>query len=121
MAFGLQLLRVGIAELFYYLHEVVEAADATLVLIALVVFGATFLAALVWRVGGGRGVRVGAGESVKGVSDKPGPARAPAAGQARGRRGGGRWLALGVGVVVVAGAVAAWRAGVLSPAAASGG
>ncbi|MCW2933202.1 MAG: Peptidoglycan-binding domain 1 protein [Actinomycetia bacterium] len=35
-------------------------------------------------------------------------------------RRGGRWMAMGVVVVVAAGAVAAWRTGVLSPAAASG-
>ena len=39
---------------------------------------------------------------------------------ARGSRGRGRWVALGIVVVVAAGAVAGWRAGVLSPAARSG-
>ena len=39
------------------------------------------------------------------------------AGEARGR---GRWVALGVVVVVAAGAVAGWQAGVFSPAASSG-
>jgi hypothetical protein len=34
-------------------------------------------------------------------------------------RGGGRWVAVGVVVVVAAGAVAAWRAGAFSPAASS--
>jgi hypothetical protein len=43
-------------------------------------------------------------------------ARAPQ-GRSRGR---GRWVALGVVVVVAAGAVAAWRAGAFSPAATSG-
>ena len=43
-----------------------------------------------------------------------------AAAKARGSRGRGRWVALGVVVVVVAGAVSAWRAGVFSPAASSG-
>ena len=38
----------------------------------------------------------------------------------RGSRGRGRWVALGVAVVVAAGAVSAWRAGVFSPAASSG-
>ena len=48
-------------------------------------------------------------------------AQAPAAGAPRGRsRGRGRWAALSVVVVVAAGAVAAWRAGTLSPAASSG-
>jgi len=35
-------------------------------------------------------------------------------------RGRGRWLALGIVVVVAAGVVAGWRAGVISPAATSG-
>ena len=39
---------------------------------------------------------------------------------ARGPRGRGRWVALGIVVMVAAGAVSAWRAGVFSPAAASG-
>ena len=43
-----------------------------------------------------------------------------AAGGARGSRGRGRWVALGIVVVVAAGAVSAWRAGVFSPAASSG-
>jgi hypothetical protein len=43
-----------------------------------------------------------------------------AAAEARGSRGRGRWVALGIVVVVAAGAVSAWRAGVLSPAASSG-
>ena len=43
-----------------------------------------------------------------------------AAAGARGSRGRGRWVALGIVVVVAAGAVSAWRAGVLSPAASSG-
>ena len=43
-----------------------------------------------------------------------------AAARARGSRGRGRWVALGIVVVVAAGAVSAWRAGVLSPAASSG-
>jgi multidrug efflux pump subunit AcrA (membrane-fusion protein) len=40
--------------------------------------------------------------------------------RARGPRGRRRWVALGVVVVVAAGAVSAWRAGVFSPAAPSG-
>jgi hypothetical protein len=43
-----------------------------------------------------------------------------AAVEARGWRGRGRWVALGVVVVVLAAAVSAWRAGVFSPAASSG-
>jgi multidrug efflux pump subunit AcrA (membrane-fusion protein) len=40
--------------------------------------------------------------------------------KARGWRGRGRWVALGIVVVVAAGAVSAWRAGVFSPAALPG-
>jgi hypothetical protein len=40
--------------------------------------------------------------------------------EAGGARGRGRWVALGVVVVVAAGAVAGWQAGVFSPAASSG-
>src|SRR5580700_3955778 len=47
-------------------------------------------------------------------------AEALAAAGARGWRGRGRWVALGIVVVVVAGAVPAWRAGVFSPAASPG-
>jgi hypothetical protein len=47
-------------------------------------------------------------------------AGALAAAEARGSRGRGRWVALGIAVVVAAGAVSAWRAGVFSPAASSG-
>jgi hypothetical protein len=47
-------------------------------------------------------------------------AEALAAAGARGSRGRGRWVALGIVVVVAAGAVSAWRAGVFSPAASSG-
>jgi hypothetical protein len=43
-----------------------------------------------------------------------------ATGEARGPRGRGRWVALGIVVVVAAGAVAGWRAGVFSPAATPG-
>jgi hypothetical protein len=39
---------------------------------------------------------------------------------APGPRGRGRWVALGIVVVVAAGAISAWRAGVFSPAAAPG-
>ena len=47
-------------------------------------------------------------------------AEALAAAEARGSRGRGRWVALGIAVVVAAGAVSAWWAGVFSPAASSG-
>jgi len=47
-------------------------------------------------------------------------AEALVAGRARGPRGHGRWVVLGIVMVVAAGAVAAWRAGVFSPAATSG-
>jgi hypothetical protein len=40
--------------------------------------------------------------------------------EGRGSRGRGRWVALGIAVVVAAGALSAWRAGVFSPAASSG-
>jgi hypothetical protein len=40
--------------------------------------------------------------------------------EARGSRGRRRWVALGIVAVVAAGAVAAWRAGLFSPAASSG-
>jgi hypothetical protein len=43
-----------------------------------------------------------------------------AAGETGRSRGRGRWIALGIVVVVAAGAVSAWRAGVFSPAASSG-
>jgi len=43
-----------------------------------------------------------------------------AAAGARGSRGRGRWVALGIVVLVAAGVVSAWRAGVFSPAASSG-
>ena len=47
-------------------------------------------------------------------------AEAMAAPEARGSRGRGRWVAMAIVVVVAAGAVSAWRAGVFSPAASSG-
>ena len=47
-------------------------------------------------------------------------AEIPAAGEASRSRGRGRWVALGIVVVVAAGVAPAWRAGMLSPAAASG-
>jgi hypothetical protein len=49
------------------------------------------------------------------------PAEVLPAGEPGGSRGRGRWVALGIVVVVVAaGVVSAWRAGVFSPAASSG-
>jgi hypothetical protein len=48
------------------------------------------------------------------------PAEVLAAAGARESRGRGRWMALGLVVVVAAGAVSAWRAGVISPTASSG-
>ncbi|HEY6792678.1 MAG TPA: hypothetical protein VI365_35740 [Trebonia sp.] len=47
-------------------------------------------------------------------------AEAPADAGARGSRGRGRWVALALVVVLAAGSVWAWRAGVFSPAASSG-
>ena len=47
-------------------------------------------------------------------------AEALADSEARGSRGRVRWVALGIAVVVAAGAVAAWRAGAFSPAASLG-
>jgi hypothetical protein len=48
------------------------------------------------------------------------PADVLAAAEARGSRRRGRWVAAGIVVVAAAGAVSAWRAGVLSPAGSSG-
>ena len=47
-------------------------------------------------------------------------ADALAAAEAKGSRGRGRWVALGIVAVLAAGVVAGWRAGVFSPAASSG-
>jgi hypothetical protein len=47
-------------------------------------------------------------------------AEALAAAEARGSRGRGRWVALGIVIVVAAGVVAAWRAGALPAASSSG-
>jgi hypothetical protein len=55
-----------------------------------------------------------------GAAEQTGQAKAPTTTQARGSRGRGRWVALGVVVVVAAGAVTTWRAQAFSPAAASG-
>ena len=57
---------------------------------------------------------------MKGVAEEAAQAQAPRAAEARGPRGRGRWVALGIVVVVAAGAVSAWRAGVFSPAASPG-
>ena len=65
------------------------------------------------------GAAVGGSDVVRGVAEEAGQAEAPTATRVRGSRGRGRWVALGVVVVVAAGAVAAWR-GVFSPAATSG-
>jgi hypothetical protein len=54
---------------------------------------------------------------VRGVAEEAGQAETPTAARVRGSRGRGRWVALGVVVLVAAGAVAAWQAGVFSPAA----
>ena len=57
---------------------------------------------------------------MSGVAEKTARTGAPTTARTRRSRGPGRWLALGVVVVVTAGAVTAWRAGVFSPAASSG-
>jgi hypothetical protein len=57
---------------------------------------------------------------VKGVAEKAVQAEVRTAAQAGGPRGRDRWVALGVVVVLAAGVVAAWRAGMFSPAASSG-
>ncbi len=61
---------------------------------------------------------------MKGVAEEArqaeGDAGAGGPAEARGPRGRGRWIAAGIVVVVAAGAVTAWRAGVFSPAASSG-
>jgi len=58
--------------------------------------------------------------TVKGIAEEATQAEARGAAQARKPRGRGRWAALGIVIVVAAGAVSAWRAGVFSPAASSG-
>ena len=61
---------------------------------------------------------------MKGVAEEArqaeGGAAEGGAAQARGARGRGRWIAVGIVVVVAAGAVTAWRAGAFSPSASSG-
>jgi hypothetical protein len=63
---------------------------------------------------------VGGDDTVKGIADQAAREEAPDAVRAREPRGRGRWAALGIVIVVAAGAVSAWRAGVFSPAASSG-
>ncbi len=53
-AFGLQLLRLWVAELFYYLYEVVGAGPVGMLIVAAIVFGAIFLAGFVQRRLGAR-------------------------------------------------------------------
>jgi hypothetical protein len=57
---------------------------------------------------------------VKGVAEEATQAQAPSAAEARGPRGRGRWVAVSIVIVVAAGVVSAWRAGVFSPTASSG-
>src|SRR6516225_6008242 len=64
------------------------------------------------------GAAVGGGDAVRGAAEEAGQAEAPVAARVRGSRGRGRWVALGVVVVVAAGA-AAWQAGAFSSAATS--
>ena len=56
---------------------------------------------------------------MKGVAEEARQAETPGAAEPRGH-GRGRWVAVGIVIVVAAGAVSAWRAGAFSPAAASG-
>jgi hypothetical protein len=72
------------------------------------------------RASRGRAAAVGGDDTVKGVAEEARRSRAPGAAEARGPRGRGRWVAVGIVIVVAAGAVSAWRAGVFSPAASSG-
>ena len=58
VTFGLELLRVWIAELFYYLNEVANAGYATLVGVAAVVFAMTFFAGAARRRLGGRALLI---------------------------------------------------------------
>jgi hypothetical protein len=57
---------------------------------------------------------------VKGVAEEARQTEAPGAAEARGPGGRGRWVAVGIVIVVAAGAVSAWRAGAFSPAASTG-
>jgi hypothetical protein len=67
-----------------------------------------------------RATAVGGDDTVKGIAEEAEQAQARGGAQAREPRGRGRWAALGIVIVVAAGAVSAWRAGVFSPAASSG-
>jgi endonuclease/exonuclease/phosphatase family metal-dependent hydrolase len=58
VTFGVQLLRVWMAGLFYYLNEVANAGYATLVCLAVLVFAVTFLAGVVQRRLGGRALLI---------------------------------------------------------------
>jgi hypothetical protein len=65
VTFGLQLLRVWIAGLFYYLNEVASAGYATLVGVAALVFAMTFFAGVARRRLGARALLIiGGGVSV---------------------------------------------------------
>jgi endonuclease/exonuclease/phosphatase family metal-dependent hydrolase len=57
-AFGLQLLRMWIAGLLYYGYEVAHASYATLIGLAVVVFGAAFFAGIVQRKLGARAMAI---------------------------------------------------------------
>ena len=61
-----------------------------------------------------------AGQREAGQRDAGQRAEGLVSAEAAGARGRGRWVALGVAVVTVAGAVAGWQAGVFSPAVSSG-
>jgi hypothetical protein len=63
---------------------------------------------------------VGGDDTVKGIAEQAAREEDPGAVRAREPRGRGRWAAVGIVIVVAAGAVSAWRAGVFSPAASSG-
>lgn len=58
VTFGVQLLRVWMAGLFYYLNEVANAGYATLVGLAALVFAVAFLAGVVQRRLGGRALLI---------------------------------------------------------------
>ena len=72
------------------------------------------------RAARGRAAAVGGDDTVKDIAEEVRQAEAPSAAEARGPRGRGRLVAVGIVIVVAAGAVSAWRAGVFSPAASTG-
>ena len=72
------------------------------------------------RAARGLAAAVGGDDAVKGVAEEARQAGALVPRTAREPRGRGRWVAVGIVIVVAAGAVSAWRAGVFSPAASSG-